>query len=378
MQGAAALGQNGLVHLFGVFGDEFVHAVDQRMRQALAHRQGAPFVFLAVVFRTALCRLGDFNQALAGCELLLAVLVNRLAIEHHVLDALAQGRLQVVINADHAGIDNAHVHAGLDGVVQEHGVNRFAHRIVAAKAEGHIGHAARDLGARQVLLDPACGVDEIDRVVVVLFNARGNGKDVRVKDDVFGREVELIDQHAVGALADLNLALIGVGLAFFVKGHDHGRRAITLEQLGLFLEGRQAFLHRDRIDDALALYAAQAGFDHAPLGAVDHDGYARNVGLAGDQVQKAHHGGLAVQHSLVHVDVNDLRAVFDLLAGHGQCGLEVAVEDHAGEGLGARNVGALADVDEQRARADIDRLQAGQLHGRHDCLGILNFRHNSP
>jgi hypothetical protein len=89
---------------------------------------------------------------------------------------------------------------------------------------------------------------------------------------------------------------------------------------------------------------------------------------------RTHHGGLAVQHGLVHVDVDDLRAVFHLLAGHRERLLVFTIQDHAGEGLGAGDVGALADVDEQGARADVDRLQAGQLHGG-DKDGIFGFRH---
>jgi hypothetical protein len=58
----------------------------------------------------------------------------------------------------------------------------------------------------------------------------------------------------------------------------------------------------------------QAGLDHAPLRAVDHDRHARDLGLAGDQVQEAHHRRLAVEHGLVHVDVDHLGAVLDLLA----------------------------------------------------------------
>jgi hypothetical protein len=105
------------------------------------------------------------------------------------------------------------------------------------------------------------------------------------------------------------------------------------------------------------------GLDHVPLGAVDHDRHARDVGLAGNQVQEADHGDLAVEHGLVHVDVDHLGAVLDLLARDGQGLFELAVQDHPREGLGAGDVGALADVDEQRALADGDRLEAGQLHG---------------
>ena len=197
----------------------------------------------------------------------------------------------------------------------------------------------------------------------MLFNAGGNGKNIGVKDDVFRRKAHFIHQHAVSALANLDLALVGVGLAFFVKSHDHSSCAIALEQLGLLLESIDPFFHGDRIDDALALDATQTGFNDAPLGTVDHDGHAGDVGLAGDQVQKPDHGRLAVEHGLVHVDVDDLRAVFHLLPGHRQRLLVVPVEDHAGKSLGAGHVGALADVDEQIVRTNAHRLQAGQLHG---------------
>ena len=43
-----------------------------------------------------------------------------------------------------AGVDDAHVHAGLDGVVKEHRMDRLAHRVVAAKREGDVGDAAGD------------------------------------------------------------------------------------------------------------------------------------------------------------------------------------------------------------------------------------------
>jgi hypothetical protein len=197
----------------------------------------------------------------------------------------------------------------------------------------------------------------------VLFDAGGHGEDVGVEDDVLGREAHFIDQDAVGALADLDLARKGVGLAFFVKGHHHGGGAIALDQLGVLLELLHALLHGDRVDDALALQAAQAGLDHVPLGAVHHHRHLGDVGLGGDQVQKAHHGGLAVQHGLVHVHVDDLGAVFHLLARHGQR-LFVLLEDQARKGLGAGDVGALAHVDEQRLIADEDGLQARQAHGR--------------
>ena len=60
-------------------------------------------------------------------------------------------------------------------------------------------------------------------VVVVLLDAGGDGEDIGIEDDILGREADLVDQHAVSPLADLDLCAPGCGngLAGFVEGHDH-------------------------------------------------------------------------------------------------------------------------------------------------------------
>ena len=357
-------GQNLLSHFFGVLDDPLRDAVHQRMRQALLDRRVAPLEVLFLFGAAGLERAGEFDHAFGG------VLA---AVEHHVFHAFAQLGIEVVVDADHAGVDDAHGQAGLDRVVQEHGVDRFARRVVAAEAERDVRHAARDLRVRQVVADPGAGFDEVVGVVVVLFDAGGDGEDVRVEDDVFGREAHLFGQHLVGAFADLDLAREGVGLAFLVeRHHDHGG-AVAAAQARLANEFLQAFLHRDRVDDGLALHAFQARFDHRPLGGVDHHRHARDVGFRRDQVQEARHGRLRIEHRLVHIDVDDLGAVLDLLARHRQRLVELLVQDHAGKRLRTCDIGALADVHEQRRFVDREGLQARQAH-RHRHVGHLARR----
>lgn len=242
-------------------------------------------------------------------------------------------------------------------------MDRLAYRVVAAEREGHVGHPARAQGVGEVVADVGAGVDEIDRVVVVFLDAGGDGEDVRIEDDVFRWEADFVDQDVVGALADFFLARLGVGLAVLVEGHHHHRGAVALAQAGMVLEGLDAFLHRDRVDDALALDALQAGLDHFPLGGVDHDRHARDVGLGGDQVEEGDHGRLRVQHAFVHVDVDHLGAGFHLLLGDLESFRVVFLADQPGELGRTGDVGALADVDEQRAAVDGERLQAGQATG---------------
>jgi hypothetical protein len=55
-------------------------------------------------------------------------------------------------------------------------------------------------------------LDEVDAVVVVLLDAGRHREDVGIEDDVFGRKAHLGHQQIIGALADFDLALLGVGL----------------------------------------------------------------------------------------------------------------------------------------------------------------------
>ncbi len=67
------------------------------------------------------------------------------AVEHDVLDVLEQVLGDLLVDLELAGVDDAHVEAGLDGVVEEGGVHRLAHDLVAAEAERDVADAAGGL-----------------------------------------------------------------------------------------------------------------------------------------------------------------------------------------------------------------------------------------
>ena len=221
----------------------------------------------------------------------------------------------------------------------------LAHWIVAAEAERDVRDAARNLRVWQMLLDPLGGSDEIDSVVRVLLDAGRDRKHVRVDDDVLGRKADAIEEQVVGAPRDLDASLVGISLSALVERHHDRRAAVAPHELRLAQELGLALLERDRVDHRLALDALQPRLDHVPFRGVDHDRHACDVGLGGDQVEKARHRRLGIEHRLVHVDVDHLRAVCDLLAG-----------DSARTG----DVGALADVNEERVVVDGEWLEAGE------------------
>ena len=153
------------------------------MRQPLFHRPLAPgeidflgFLPFAAEF------LGQRQQPLGGVGP---------PVEHHVLAGLAQFRIERVIDRHLPGIDDAHIHAGLDGVIEEHRMHGLAHALIAAERKRQVRHAARHVHVRQVLPDPARRLDEIDAVIIVLLHAGGDGEDVRIEDDVLAAESRL-------------------------------------------------------------------------------------------------------------------------------------------------------------------------------------------
>jgi hypothetical protein len=81
--------------------------------------------------------------------------------------------------------------------------------------------AAGDLHSGAGALDLPRRLDEVDGVARVLLDPGRHGEDVRVEDDVLGREAHLLGQDAVGPLADGDLAVLAVRLALLVEGHDH-------------------------------------------------------------------------------------------------------------------------------------------------------------
>ena len=281
------------------------------------------------------------------------------AVEDHVLAGFAKLGIDRVIDVELAGVDDAHVHARGDRVVEEHAVHRAAHRLVAAEREAEVRQAAGDVGAGTAGADLARRLDEVDRVAAMLVDPGGDGEDVGVENDVL-RVGAVGDQQLVGALADRDFALCRVGLADFVERHDHDRGAISAALARELEERPLAFLHADRIDDRLARHAFETRLDHAPFRAVDHHRNAGDVGLGGDALQEDRHRLLAVEQGLVDVDVDDLGAVLDLVAGDHDGGVIVAGEDQLLEPGRAGDVAALADVDEARAGAGL--LDFRQLH----------------
>ena len=194
----------------------------------------------------------------------------------------------------------------------------------------------------------------------MLFDAGGNREDVRIENDVLRRKSHFIDKHAIGAFADLDFALEAVGLSLFVEGHDNRGCTVGADETGLFLEFFRTFLEADRVDDALALDAAQTGLEDFPFRGVDHHRHTGNVGFAGNEVEELRHGCGTIEHAFVHVHIDDLRPGLDLLARYSEGFVVVSGEDEFCKFWRARHIRALADIDEGNLRTRGEWLKAAQ------------------
>ena len=82
-------------------------------------------IFFAIIF--AVLRL------IAG-----RTVVDRVAVEHHILAGGAQLRVDRIIDIELPRIDDRHVEASGDRVIEEHAVHRAAYRLVAAEGEAEV------------------------------------------------------------------------------------------------------------------------------------------------------------------------------------------------------------------------------------------------
>ena len=75
------------------------------------------------------------------------------------------------------------------------------------------------------------------------------------------------------------------------------------------------------------MQALEPGLDDLPLRGVHHKGHFGDFRLTRQQLQVATHCCNAIDHALVHADVENVGAIFDLLPGYADCVLVFAFLD---------------------------------------------------
>ena len=279
-------------------------------------------------------------------------------VEEHVLHALQQVRGDILVDCQLSGIDDGHVEAGLLGVKEKHGMEGFSNRLVAAEAETEIADTATDPRTGQLPLDTPRRLEKFEPEPIVAFDAGRYREDVGIEDDVLRIEPGALDEQPIRPLTDLEFSVGGFGLALLIESHHDRGSSIAAHAPGFFQEIRLPFLEADGIDDGLALHVAEPRLDDRPLGAVDHDGDARNVRFSGDQPEELRHDRLGIQHGFVDVDVDDIGSVLYLIGRNLNRLGQLSFPDQSREALAAGHIGAFAHHDEVGIVAQRQSLQA--------------------
>ena len=209
-------------------------------------------------------------------------------------------------------------------------MHRLPYLIITSEREGEVAHAAACLAQGQVLLDPPHGADEIDGVCLMLFDARPDGKDIDVEDDVLWREA-YSDEQIVSATSDGNLPFVGRGLSLLVESH-HDHRGTYAPQFLCF--GKKVLLpclETNGVDDALALCVLQSRENRRPVAAVNHQHGLPHGGFSADVSAEGLHFLSAVEHRVVHIDVDDCCPALNLVSCHGECLAVLLFSDEACE-----------------------------------------------
>ena len=105
------------------------------------------------------------------------------------------------------------------------------------------------------------------------------------------------------------------------------------------------------------LHAFQPGLDHREFRRIDHDGHASDVRLGGHQIEERGHRLFRIEQALVHIDVDDLRTVLDLIARDGERCAVIAGGHELAETSRSRDIRSLADVDEGNFRRQRERFE---------------------
>ena len=89
----------------------------------------------------------------------------------------------------------------------------------------------------------------------MLFDTCCNSQDIRIEDNIFGRNADLIHQYFIGTPAYFDASFESAGLTLFVECHHHHSSSVIPNFSCMFPESIFTFLHADRIYDSFALQA---------------------------------------------------------------------------------------------------------------------------
>src|SRR6218665_130465 len=127
--------------------------------------------------------------------------------------------------------------------------------IIATEREGHIAYTTAYTGEWHKLLYFTGSFNKINCIIIVLFNAGGNGKNIGVENNILREVAYFVYQYVISPFANFHFAFFGIGLANFVESHYNYRSAIAFANESLLNKFFFSFFHGDGVHNAFALHA---------------------------------------------------------------------------------------------------------------------------
>ena len=238
-------------------------------------------------------------------------------------------------------MNNRGVEPRFDTLVEVDAVEYLAGRGV--EAEGDVGEPQNGAHAGQFGLDTANALERLNTVATRLFHSRREGERERVDEHVGRLEAVALDGQRGDVPRGAQFPLRRSGLTLFVNaGRDHGGPEFGGERQEAVESGALTvtLFEVDGVEHRLATEPGQGLTRHFGFGGVDHDGHGR---LGGETRHDLIHVTDPIGAGVVDADVEDVGALFDLVATNGHAGVPVALEHGVTELLRTVGVGALAD-----------------------------------
>mmetsp|Transcript_45881 Transcript_45881/g.82585 ORF Transcript_45881/g.82585 Transcript_45881/m.82585 type:complete len:343 (-) Transcript_45881:1114-2142(-) len=253
--------------LLDVTVNELVDAIDEPVVETLNVGAVSPGILCCSSACCATsCRWRRFAHILSELEESLDVLAISRLVQDHLFGQLSSICVDVGVPGKASRVDDGHVETRGHGVIEEDAVHGVTQGVQATEREREVAEATAKRDAWAGSLDLGNCVDEVNAVSVVLWQTCRNGEHVAVKDDVLWREVKLLAQERVTALADSHLVLESGGLALLIESHDDNSCTVAHAKSGVAQEFLLSRLQRYGVHDALALHALQALLHNRPLG----------------------------------------------------------------------------------------------------------------
>ena len=175
--------------LLSIINDKVGDPLNEGMLQSRLNRGFAPGqIDNRLASTIALISLSNIEKPL-GCV--------AAAIEDDIFNRLAKVVGNFIIDCQLAGIDNPHIHTRSKSMVQKNRVHGLTDGFVPAERKRDVRHAARNARTGQARLDQFCRFNEINCIIIMLFDTRRNRENIRIENNVRCRKTYFLRQETI-------------------------------------------------------------------------------------------------------------------------------------------------------------------------------------